>query len=644
VYSINKIGIKNTDPATANISIVGLAVGPPSSPTGLEIVEQGNDTEFIGRDCKVQWRLNAPFGGAGSLEPELPAGISIDNLSGLVKDFLVEIWNSAETTLYRDYYTKDRWYIYTYEKNFEDTGGSPVGSFVIKIYQRNYFNKLSIVPARIAVNSDTPATPTGLVTTAEEDGVTFTWNETTISDFDYYEYRTKVDSGSWSSWGTSYSNTITRWLNSTEIAAQGSGNSTIYIEVRIVDLFGTVSGVLSGNTTCNNFKSTYIVGTTAALGHFSTIQSAVTAASNAGGGTVYIKEGSYSITTPITLPEADISFLGANRTTTIVNIATTNGFVAPNRTKKYLFSDFRMSASPTVALSTRSMIKANQGTPKIYVQQMDLIHKDISKGIVLDASNISEGGILNVNNCLASGGFKILNAASTHKVDFTNNNVSNHYWGVFTASTDHSLVAGNIFRKHKAPAISINYYSNPGGGYQTISNNTIITTTTATISGAGFCVGLYGRGMIEGNTIISDRTATRFSDGRTLIIAAKEVSVVGNLVTASFAKDPPTTDGSYVWGIRAAQPGCVIAGNVVKINVASPADDLRNYGILAWNDADRALISDNSINMVNSQASDIGIWIGSGSATTHGTGNIIYQAGTGIDDDAGDSSVTASVF
>jgi predicted phage tail protein len=652
VYSINKIGIKNTNPATANISIIGLAVGPPSSPTGLEIVGQGNDTEFVGRDCKVQWRLNAPFGGAGSLEPELPAGISGDNLNGLVKDFFIEIWDSTETTLLRDYYTKDKWYIYTFEKNFEDTDGSPTGSFVIKVYQRNYFNKISMVPARIAVSSDTPPNPTGLVTVAEEDGITFTWDETTTTDLDYYEHRTNVDGAGYSSWVATYGNKFTRWLTGSEIANQGAGSSKILISVRTVDVFGTTSGNTQASEFCDNFKATYIVGTTPALGHFSTIQSAVTAASNAGGGTIFIKEGSYRIATPIILPAAYINISGANRSTTAINLATsTGGFLFPNRSNKYVFSNFRYNASPTNTPLTPaandtidSMFKINQGTPNIYLESLDFIHKDINKGMVVSASDVTKGGTITVSNCTASGGSRILNITNCAEVNFSNNQIRNHYWGVYTASVGHCLVSGNIFRDHKGPAIGINYYSSVGTGYQTITNNTIITTTTATINGAAYCLGLSGRGIIEGNNIISDRTATGFAEGRTLLIGSKEVTVMGNFLTASFAKDPPTTDGSYVQGIRVTQPGCVVSGNIIKINVASPADTGRNIGTVVWNNADRALVSDNSINMVNSQASDIGIWIGSGSAQTHGTGNVIFGAGTGIDDDAGDSSITASVI
>jgi hypothetical protein len=71
----------------------------------------------------------------------------------------------------------------------------------------------------------------------KEDGVTFKWNEATTSDFGYYEYRTKIDSGSWSSFLPSYGNEITRWLNGTEMADQGTNKSSVYIEAREVDLF-----------------------------------------------------------------------------------------------------------------------------------------------------------------------------------------------------------------------------------------------------------------------------------------------------------------------------------------------------------------------------------------------------------------------
>jgi len=155
VYSINKVGIKNLDPATGNITVSGENVGEPFSPTGLEIFNQGNNVIFTGRDCKFTWRLNAPFGGAGSLKPEAPSGQGANDWA-IVRDFKVEMWDSTGTTLWRTEYTTDKFYVYTWEKNKEDNAGAAQRAFQIQVYQRNWFGKISKQPAKLTVSNPAP--------------------------------------------------------------------------------------------------------------------------------------------------------------------------------------------------------------------------------------------------------------------------------------------------------------------------------------------------------------------------------------------------------------------------------------------------------------------------------------------------------
>jgi predicted phage tail protein/sulfur carrier protein ThiS len=250
VYSINKIGIANVTPVSATITLTGANIGPPASATGLEIddggVGQGLVTTFGGKDCKFKWNLNAPYGGAGSLEPQQPAGIASTDWA-VVRDFKIEIWNYTGTIKIRTEYTTDKFYAYTYAKNYEDSGGIPRREFQIKVYQRNWFSLESIVPAILAV--DNPR-PNMAVYTPQLDSiyrgvrVDFSSYRELDNDMDYY----KVMYG--------YNNPPTAsvdyvgWRNQVH-SLQGLAQLTkVYVQIVPYDAFGVgaTSAVASGRT------------------------------------------------------------------------------------------------------------------------------------------------------------------------------------------------------------------------------------------------------------------------------------------------------------------------------------------------------------------------------------------------------------
>jgi len=234
VYSINKQGIKNRDPVNDVITVKGDTVGNPQSPTGLEIYNQGNNTVFSGRDCKLAWRINAPYGGAGSLGPELPAGIGGQTWA-IVRDFKIEIWDASSSTRLREEYTTDKFFIYTWEKNTEDNNGNPVRSFNIKVYQRNWFAKLSEQPAALTVSNPAPtmANTTPSLTNAF-DGLFVDWSTYTTTDTDLASY--KVYYGT----ATPLTASVAQISKSSKVTAL-SGLSTAnlyYVQVEPYDLFG----------------------------------------------------------------------------------------------------------------------------------------------------------------------------------------------------------------------------------------------------------------------------------------------------------------------------------------------------------------------------------------------------------------------
>jgi hypothetical protein len=239
VYSINKIGIRNNDPVDASITLTGATVGPPATPTGLEIddggVGQGLTTTFSGRDCKVRWRLNAPYGGAGSLEPQQPAGIAGMDWA-VVRDFKVEVWDATGTILIREEFTTDKFYTYTYAKNYEDTSGVPRRSFQFQIYQRNWFSLLSLLPAFLTVSNPAPTMAThtpSLQSVYRGARVDFTSYVITDNDMDYFKLYYGYNSTPLNSSVDNIS-----WRNQTHTIGGLSQLTKVYVRIKPYDAFG----------------------------------------------------------------------------------------------------------------------------------------------------------------------------------------------------------------------------------------------------------------------------------------------------------------------------------------------------------------------------------------------------------------------
>jgi hypothetical protein len=660
VYSINKIGIKNTTPATASLTIKGEAVGRPTAPTGLEIVGQGNNTNFEGRDCKVVWRLNAPFGGSGSLAPELPANIRVDIAGALVKDFVVQVWNSAETTLIREEITTDKWYIYSYEKNFEDGNGTLTGNFVFRIYQRNYFDKISKQYARLAVSTDKPSPPLGLTSTSEEDGVTFIWNDVSasLSDFSHYEYRTKIDSGSWSSWESSYDNKATRWLDISELANQGTERSSIEIEARIIDVFNATSVVSSTVASCNNLKGFFTVSPTSGKGHFTTIASAVTALSS-NGGTVVLKEGTHQMPSGgLFLINKDIKILGEDRDLAVVrNVASDHTFIASDCSSNYVFRDFTIDSQnnnnysymffthgtgPTVAS------KYENNSCNMEIENIKFFLKDnktpgSSSGDIGVLASYGSGKYV-VRDVVASDGAQGIKLWGCDNVTIKRNEINGAQdYGINTRTYQGGpqIITDNYIKNFEKQGIysRVEQVATTFGGI--ISNNYVEffsgTYTTVDVTGI---LALGANSKVVGNTVIMKNPtaithggSSQTTDG----IVAGGYSY--NMIIGHNNIQMSVDHNNYAQGvvISLTASNCSVMGN--QLVVQNNNHSASSYGI--WSGADLGIISNNNIKMTNN-ASDIGINLDTTTNNNYGIGNTTYRVGVSVNDDGTNNDVTAT--
>lgn len=242
VYSVNQIGVTNPTYVEGSIILTGEQIKYPSSPSGLEVENKGGDRTFDGQDCKVVWRMVAPYGGAGSLEPEQAAGQGPINWA-LVKDFVVQVWSNDLKTKLREEITTDQFYTYTYEKNWEDnniptSGSGAIRNFWIKVYQRNYYNYLSLNPAQIQVSNPRP-NMTNIIPTVQPvfqgARVSFTNFIIDDNDMDYY----KIYYG-FSNPPTASVDHISRSTQNYVVQGQLQ-NTKLYVQIEPYDRFGVGS-------------------------------------------------------------------------------------------------------------------------------------------------------------------------------------------------------------------------------------------------------------------------------------------------------------------------------------------------------------------------------------------------------------------
>ena len=243
VVSFSKMNVSSLNPPIGTVTILGIENWVPDI-GGLELFGQGNDQEWRNRDAKFAWRPIALRSGAGVLDADtenLNAGQGYPD--EFWQSYKIEMWVSGN--LVRTEYVADPYYIYSHEKNVEDNViASP--TITIKVWNYSIFNVLSVNPAILIVTNSIPPLIVGLTSKAVGGGVEFTWNPSSAKDHDYYEVRTSVGTGGWSSWVKVEDCYYYRELTSSEILLYGS-TAEIYIQVRDVDTFGQTSSAVATN-------------------------------------------------------------------------------------------------------------------------------------------------------------------------------------------------------------------------------------------------------------------------------------------------------------------------------------------------------------------------------------------------------------
>lgn len=268
VVSVSRQGSHADWNAAPSATITVSTGARPPDVSGLELVGQGNDATFVGKDAKFRWHDRARTGGLG-LEPlgQETLGIGAGLIDPLFKQYRVEIYNTGGLTLRRLEYTVNADYVYSYERNYEDArlmpNGAVVRTFTLKVWQQDIFNQLSVTPAILTVANAAPGIVDNFTATALERGVLVKWDPSAEIDVTGYRVHRSTSGG----FTPDDTNLVYDGPNTLVASDNLVNGTTYYFKVAAYDTFGktglTYSGQVSGAP--SGLLAANIAGTIGAL-------------------------------------------------------------------------------------------------------------------------------------------------------------------------------------------------------------------------------------------------------------------------------------------------------------------------------------------------------------------------------------------
>ncbi|WP_461533420.1 fibronectin type III domain-containing protein [Sinomicrobium sp.] len=224
---------------------------PAPNVRGLELFDQGNDTEFTGRDAKFTWRKST-LNDWVDLGYEGLKGASNAVLDQYFRDYEVEIIANDEVV--RTENVVDNIYTYTYEKNAEDYErrygvAGAYRDFRISVTMRTRQNQESDKPAVLDVANPAPEPLTGIELIPGFRTITVSYNRPTDLDYQGVEVWVGTETGF-----DVNDDTLVYDGPDTEVVIGGLETDTqYYIILRPYDAFGKVD-IFSTELTATTLK------------------------------------------------------------------------------------------------------------------------------------------------------------------------------------------------------------------------------------------------------------------------------------------------------------------------------------------------------------------------------------------------------
>jgi len=413
----------------------------------------------------------------------------------------------------------------------------------------------------------------------------------------------------------------------------------------------TGEGILMPNHQ-TNAGGQLVVGPQTAIGQYTDIQEAVNAVALTGASSIFIKNGTYTLTDAIYLPNENIEVIGESRAGVIISTANDkSAFNITDRTKTFRLYNFTITHNCTIGAADKGIYvygtaKANNtanitleditinlagaggnATYPVYCftgQDANIIIKGLRcvggyyQGITV---SIYDDSVCVVRECYCSGMITnpgiMVSGVGGAVIDKNNIEDCKHYGIIAQVATHDSYtltIRDNVIKAEDSLAYpSLEYFYG-------------IVATKCSIS-------------LSGNKILINRAA---SSGTYDPVGIKVIDLEGGHIRGNsilIDVDEAGTAAILTRGIWTKDSHAVVIGenNIEVDNV----DTTRNhYGIYLENGDDH-VIQGNHIDLKNNDAKDIGIAMDGNSDNNYGDGNITKAVGTSISDAGAGNNVTA---
>ncbi len=246
-YVNNNLGIGNTyyfrafcrnESKTSDFVYGSITIDPkdyqPIAPTGIHIKGMSpNSNTFYDKDVIIKWNAVG----------------AVYNSPGPLSGYVVKVYKNSVSSenLLRTAFVKSEEFLYTFDDNVSDSGGTPSATLVFVLQSQTSSNISSEDSIPFKVQNSTPATIGAVRATTSWNNVIFDWDTSSERDHKKYKYRAKVGSQSYTSWTDTNANMYAYTLNATDISLYPS-SANVKLQVKDVDQFDQESSVNASTT------------------------------------------------------------------------------------------------------------------------------------------------------------------------------------------------------------------------------------------------------------------------------------------------------------------------------------------------------------------------------------------------------------
>lgn len=287
------------------------------------------------------------------------------------------------------------------------------------------------------------------------------------------------------------------------------------------------------------------------------------------GGSVYLLDGTYTITTPIIINKSDVSLFGAGYGTVLKANGAEQVIHTQTNASRVLISQMMIDGNSTALEGIKLESVSHSKIDKVLVKNI------INYGIRLNSSNnntITDCGVQTAVGSLAEG--IRLEASSSYNI-ISGNHFVNLYKGIYVKASNNNTIINNYIGSMGFVGVQLEAASTGN----IVSANNIVASSSNSAYGIGLVeslrntisdntissVGQMGIGLVSSsnNNIVSGNTITDNVSHGILVLDSSSNSITGNVIsdqdTASSAAD----------GIRVASQGTGSKYNLIASNYIS---------------------------------------------------------------------------